>query len=85
MHKTATVQARVDCDLKKQADIILHSIGLTSSQAINALYAQITLQKGMPFELKIPNDITLSALHELEQGGGECFSSFHEIIEDLEK
>ena len=85
MSKAATVQARVDDKLKKRVDAILHSLGLTSSQAINALYAQIVLRKGLPFELKIPNDITLNALHELEQDGGDCFSSFHDMINDVEQ
>lgn len=84
MGKAATVQARVDSKLKKQADIILHHVGLTSSQAINALYAQIVLRRGMPFELKIPSDVTLKAMHELEQGGGKKFSNFHDMIHDLE-
>lgn len=84
MNKTATVQARIDIKLKQQADVILHGIGLSSSQAINALYAQIVLRRGIPFELKIPNDITLQAIHELENGEGERFSNFDDMINDAE-
>ena len=84
MSKAATVQARVDVKLKKQADIILHRIGLSASQAINALYAQIVLRKGIPFELRIPSDVTLQAIHELESGGGKVFSNFHDMINDLD-
>jgi DNA-damage-inducible protein J len=84
MNKAATVQARIDFNLKQQADMILHRIGLSASQAINALYAQIVLRKGIPFELRIPSDITLQAIHELENGGGEIFSNFHDMINDLE-
>ncbi len=85
MNKAAIVQARIDAKLKQQADFILHSLGLSASQAINALYAQIVLQQGIPFELKIPNNITLQAIHELENGGGKTFSSFQEMTEDLDR
>lgn len=84
MNKAATVQARIDIKLKKQAEVVLHHIGLSASQVINALYAQIVMHKGIPFELKIPNEITLRAMHELEHGGGKKFSNFHDMISDLE-
>lgn len=82
MSKAATIQARIDLSLKRQADIILRKVGLTASQAINALYAQIVLHKGMPFELKIPSDITLQAIYELERGGGKTFSNFQDLINE---
>lgn len=85
MSKAATVQARIDPKLKKQVDVILHGVGLNASQAINAFYAQIVLRRGIPFELRIPNDITLQAIHELENEGGECFSNFSEILNNLDK
>ena len=84
MSKTATVQARINANLKRQAEVILHCVGLTASHAINVLYAQIVMRKGIPFELKIPNDVTMQAIHELESGGGESFSNFQEMIQDLD-
>jgi len=84
MSKAATVQARVDIKLKMQADDVLKKIGLTASQVINALYAQIVMRKGIPFELKIPNESTLSAIDELESGKGKRFSSFKAMIDDVE-
>jgi DNA-damage-inducible protein J len=59
-------------------------IGLTASQAVNALYAQIVMRKRMPFELKIPNHATKAAMHELEQEGGKAFASFQDMIDDLD-
>lgn len=84
MTKATTVQARIEPDLKAQGDIILKKIGNTASQAINALYAQIVIRKGMPFELKIPNRKTQMAMDELENGGGKRFSSFQDMIDDLD-
>ncbi len=83
MAKACTVQARIEPELKEKADIILKKIGITASQAINALYAQIVMNKGVPFELKIPNRASRSAMDELENGGGKTFSSFQAMIDDL--
>ncbi len=85
MRKAATVQARMDTGLKKKADAVLKKIGLTPSQVINALYSQIVMRKGIPFELKIPNKETLMTMNELEQGGGKRFSNFKDMMKDMEK
>ncbi|OGV27815.1 MAG: damage-inducible protein J [Legionellales bacterium RIFCSPHIGHO2_12_FULL_37_14] len=84
MSKATTIQARIQPELKEMGDAILKKIGITASQAINALYAQIVMRKGLPFELKIPNEATQAAMRELEQGGGKSFSSFKAMIDDLD-
>ncbi len=47
--KTATVLARMDPELKKQAEAILDRLGIPASLLINMLYNQIVLTKGIPF------------------------------------
>ncbi len=84
MRRVATVQARIEPNLKHKADLILKKVGLTPSQAINALYAQIVLQKGIPFEIKIPNKQTQEAIKELTQGKGTSYDNFQEMINDLD-
>lgn len=83
--KTSTIQARIDPRLKKKGDAILRKIGISASQAVNAMYAQIVLQKGLPFALKIPNKATQQAMSELESGGGKSFPSFKEMVDDIEE
>jgi len=84
MGKAATVQARIEPELKKRADLILKKVGITASQAINALYAQIVMNKGLPFEVKIPNSVTQAAINELEMGKGKRFKSMDEIWDSLD-
>ena len=84
MSKATTIQARIQPELKEMGDAILKKIGITASQAINALYAQIIMRKGLPFELKIPSEDTKAAIQELEQGGGKTFTSFKAMIDDLD-
>ena len=54
MTRATTVQARIEPELKEMGDAILKKIGITASQAINALYAQIVTRKCLPFELSTP-------------------------------
>ena len=54
MAKTANLYARIEPDVKEQAESILSTLGISASNAINMFYKQIILQKGLPFEVKIP-------------------------------
>ncbi len=54
MANTNVVYARIDTNLKENAESILSQLGISPSSAIQMLYSQIVLQKGMPFELRLP-------------------------------
>ena len=84
MKKAATVQSRMNPELKQDAELILNTLGLTASQAINAFYAQIVLVRGIPFDIKMPNKETQEAMQELDSGKGERFSSMSDLLKDAE-
>lgn len=54
MAKTANLYARIEPDIKEQAEGILSALGIPVSNAINMFYKQIILQNGIPFEVKLP-------------------------------
>ena len=54
--KTATVLARVDPELKKDAEDILDQLGIPISLLINMLYKQIVLTRSVPFILRLPTE-----------------------------
>ncbi len=54
MAKTANLYARIEPEVKEQAEFILSSLGIPVSCAINMFYKQIILQQGLPFEAKLP-------------------------------
>ena len=54
MAKTANLYARIEPDVKEQAENILDALGIPASNAINMFYKQIILQRGLPFDVKIP-------------------------------
>ena len=67
-----------------QAKDILAQIGLTYSQAIGVFNNMIVLNKGLPFDVKIPNKQTLKALDELNSNKGKSFNSIDELFDDLD-
>ena len=64
----ATVWARIDVDLKWDVEEILSEIGISTSQAIIMFMKGIRRERGIPFELKIPNEETLQAMKDAEMG-----------------
>lgn len=54
MPKTSNVIARVEPDIKEQAEDILSRLGLPVSVVINSLYRQIIMHNGLPFSMTIP-------------------------------
>ena len=54
MAKSANLYARIEPNLKEQAETILNALGIPASNAITMFYKQIILHNGLPFEVKIP-------------------------------
>ena len=74
--KSANLYVRIEPDVKEQAEEILSTLGIPASNAINMFYKQIILNRGLPFEVKIPStrpvnvaELTETELNtELEKG-----------------
>ena len=52
--KSANLYARIEPDIKEQAESILAALGIPASNAINMFYKQIILQRGLPLDVKLP-------------------------------
>jgi DNA-damage-inducible protein J len=64
MGKTQTIRARVEPKLKRDAEVVLRKIGLTSSEAITLFLTQVKLTRGLPFPVRVPNKETRRAIGE---------------------
>ena len=66
--KSANLYARIEPEVKEQAESILSALGIPASNAINMFYKQIILQRGFPFDVKIPSSrpVDMSSLSETE-------------------
>ena len=56
MGKSANIYARIEPDVKEQAESILSALGIPASNAINMFYKQIIMRRGLPFDVKIPTE-----------------------------
>lgn len=54
MANTVAVYARIDANLKENAENILGQLGISPSSAIQMLYSQIVLTRGLPLDLHLP-------------------------------
>lgn len=68
MNKTATVRARIEPRLKKEAEELLEELGMSATQAITLFYRQVTLRKGLPFDVVIPNATTRRTFESTDVG-----------------
>ncbi len=85
MIKTATIQTRVDPVVKKNAQEVLNKLNITMSEAISMYLSQITLHQGIPFELRIPNDLTAKILTESKKGENmHTVDSVNQLFQELD-
>ena len=94
--KDSTVSARVETNVKLEAETILQQLGVPVSVVINALYRQIIYNHGVPFPLTLPEipqtednltDAELNAKlqHSYEQSLAGKGRPFDEVFDDLER
>lgn len=62
--KDTAIRVRINHKTKDQAQYILHSMGMTMSQAINVYLNQIVAYKAIPFNIEVPNKETIKTIRE---------------------
>ena len=55
MAKSANLYARIEPEVKEQAETILNALGIPASNAITMFYKQIIFHNGLPFEVRLPD------------------------------
>lgn len=64
--KTANVTARIQPEIKEQAEAVLDKIGIPVSVLIDTLYRQIIMTGGIPYSLSVPKIKTLDMMSDGE-------------------
>ena len=93
--KDATVSARVECNVKNEAEDILQKLGVPVSVVINSLYRQIIYNHGIPFSLTVPvepktldsmteEQLNMKLQHSYEQSIRGEGRPFNEVFDELE-
>ena len=94
--KNATVSARIEPDIKNEAEDILKKLGVPVSVVIDSLYRQIILTQGIPFSLSLlqtpktledmsAEELNAKLQHSYDQSLSGEGRSFEDVFYDLEK
>jgi DNA-damage-inducible protein J len=83
MAKTAMTHARLNPEVKRQAEIILKKLGMSIPVAQEIFYRQIIANHGIPFDLRLPNAKTIQAMEDARKGKGKKYGSVKELFNDL--
>ena len=90
MQRTANIFARVEPEIKKQAEEVLKQLGIPMSNAIGLFLRQVILQRGIPFDMKLPGrePVAIGAMNaaelnaELEKGYADVLAGrLHDLDE----
>jgi DNA-damage-inducible protein J len=76
------INARIDKDLKAEAEQVLAQLGLNTTDLIKLTFRQLVMRQGLPFDVKIPTDETVTALNE-DLTNARGFSSVDDLMADL--
>ncbi len=79
-----TTSIKLDVEIKNRAKEIFKELGITMGEAVNIFLSQVTLHKGIPFEVKIPNEVTKKAIEEARKGINMESTSIEEMIVERE-
>ena len=94
--KDSTVSARVEYNVKSEAEEILEKLGIPVSVVINSLYRQIIYKHGVPFSLTIPaephtldtiskSEFDFKLQHSYEQALAGEGKPFEQVFDELER
>ena len=84
--KSAVIHARIEPETKREAEDILAKLGITPTEAIRIFYRQISLRKGLPFPVAVPNARTAATLRKSRDGQEiEAFDTLDAMVGSWEK
>ena len=75
----------IDKDIKEEAQKLFSTFNISLSDAINLFLTQSVLNRGIPFEIKIPNEETQQAIQEARTGKNMEKITFEELKKEMAK
>ncbi len=80
---TTMVHVRIDSKLKAKAAKALKAMGLSVSDATRLLLTRVAAEKALPFQVKVPNAKTVSAMREADRGEVRRAASVGDLMANL--
>ena len=81
---TTMVHVRVDEKVKDDAAKTLAAMGMSVSDAVRMLLVRVAAEKALPFDVRVPNPVTVKAMRAADQRKGKRFKSADALFRDLE-
>lgn len=81
MARTANVFARVEPEIKEEAEHILDCLGIPMSNAVGMFLRQVVLQKGIPFDVKLPVNDSILMMDSLSRE--QLYAELEKSMEDI--
>ena len=97
MQRTSSVFARVEPEIKEQAEQVLNLLGIPMSNAIGLFLRQVIMQRGIPFDMKLPDrkPVAIGAMNatelntELEKGYADVAAGrlydLDDVVADMQR
>jgi DNA-damage-inducible protein J len=87
MSKDIQINIHLERQLRDEAEKVLGKLGVSLGEAVKIFLSQVVLQKGLPFEVKIPNQETIDAFKQTERDKDELttYDSPEELFEEMDK
>jgi DNA-damage-inducible protein J len=83
MAANTVVRARIDERIKKEAEAVLATIGLTVSDAFRLLLVRVAAEKALPFEPFVPNEETIKAIAAARRGEPKTAGGPEDLLQHL--
>ncbi len=75
---------RVEKEFYDEAKEVFKKFGLTFGDAVNIFLAKVALEKGIPFNLKLPNEKLENRIKNIEEDKNtKTYNSSKELFDDL--
>lgn len=85
MAKTEMIRARVEPELKREAERFFSDLGLSTTEAITLFYKQVTMHRGLPFDVRVPNAETIEAMRQARDGEDLAeYSDLQDLMSSLD-
>jgi DNA-damage-inducible protein J len=88
MTQSSMLHVRLDDETKEKATEALNAMGISVSDAVRLFLRRVVADQAIPFEIKVPNAETRSAMAEADdliRNHRDRFKTAKALFEDLEK
>jgi len=82
----ADLHCKIKAPIKRKAKKVFDELGINMTDAIRLFLTQVTIQKAIPFDIRMPNETTINAMKEAEKeniASLKSYSSAKELFADL--